>query len=130
MTNSANRELAGKHCEEPLISLLQRIEFELRRTAQSLDNFIIPIEEQALGEAVVRERNLLFAFQGLDMERQRLNGLADSLGAVISSAPRNWRIDSNIVADIVTLAELSNRLRARATMPDDDPPVSGECDLF
>jgi CelD/BcsL family acetyltransferase involved in cellulose biosynthesis len=111
-------------------SLLGRISHELSDLAVSLvemQSLVSPL----LSEAASQDPAYLREVQAFDHIRQKLSGLADFLAALVPTTPRHWALDPSAASEIVTLSELSARLRfhkddraAQASV------ASGDCELF
>lgn len=55
--------------------------------------------------------NSIYDLQKLDSLRQHIGGIADFLDGIGRGAAPEWTVDANNACELVTLAELSDRLR-------------------
>jgi len=77
------------------------------------------------------DRHFLRKVQDFDHIAQKLSCLSDYLTTLSLQLPTEWRIDPNIAADTLTLAELSNRLSpAQSTSARELFKDTGDFELF
>jgi len=114
----------------PVTEILGRVAQELRQAAVLIER--TPICSEHVKEGVgVQDSQYLRAMQGLDHSSQRLAGIADFLTALADRAPAHWHLDTHLAAQVVTLAELAQRLRLSAEgSGESGGGSSGDCEFF
>lgn len=111
-------------------ALLDRAVIEMRGLTSVVNEL-----EALIGNLVIAgsfgSSNSIYDLQKLDSLRQNIGGIADFLDGVGRGAAPEWTIDANSACELVTLAELSDRLRGTleaSTIKNSDD--AGYCELF
>ncbi len=113
----------------PVTEILGTVAEELRQAALRIDQ--MPVCTEHLKERMSAEdSNYLRAIQSLDHSAQKLAGLADFLSALADRAPPHWLLDTHIAAQVVTLAELAERLRLSESKSEAAAASDGDCEFF
>ena len=114
---------------KPLAEILRALGRELAelgRLAYDLQVTLSPC-----GQGCAETHQMLESMQMLDPLTQRLQGMADFLGALAPGLPVDWMCDPTAATRILTLADLAHRLGC--PMSDSAPLENGEAgvlDLF
>ena len=114
----------------PVTEILGKVAEELRQAAVLIEQMPICGEHARQGIGA-DDSDYLRAMQGLDHSSQRLAGLADFLSALADRAPAHWHMDTHLASQVVTLAELAQRLRLTAEGQQQSGSASnGDCEFF
>lgn len=110
--------------------VLTRVGEEILQLATVMDQFQSLISPLVVA-AGSKDRGFLREVQNFDHITQKLTCLAEYLLVIADHTPQAWAIDPNVACEVVTLAELSNRLGGAKCDPlDENPSEGGECELF
>jgi hypothetical protein len=111
----------------PLSDIVDSIVVEIRQLATLVDGFHIMPTPRIDGGTV--DPNFIRQMQMVDRVNQRLNGLADFLGALRNAMPGEWQLDTNDALQIIKLHNLALQLGL-----DDEQPgsqfQSSDCQFF
>jgi hypothetical protein len=114
---------------EPFPGIARRASDELRAIARNVEDL-----EHAVGEATVgasdAECAQMLELQRLDGIRQRIEGVADFLGALSDEPPHEGGIDARAAAGFVRLAAMAARLGGFAPPADGDGASASAYELF
>ena len=114
----------------PVTEILGKVAEELRQAAVLIEQTPI-CSERTRASIGIEDVDYLRAMQGLDHSSQRLAGLADFLSALADRAPAHWHMDTHLASQVVTLAELAQRLRLTAEGQQQSGSASnGDCEFF
>lgn len=111
-------------------ALLDRAVIEMRGLTSVVNEL-----ESLIGNLVIAgsfgSSNSIYDLQKLDSLRQNIGGIADFLDGISRGAAPEWTVDASNACELVTLADLSERLRGgtenSTTKCSDD---AGYCELF
>ncbi len=114
---------------EPMAEILGRVGLELDDLAEQLGRVQGLISPLVL-KASSLEPKFLREIQAVDHIEQKLAGLSRFLKALGPLMQGHWVLDPSEASEVVTLSQLSRRLRTAERSVDANPHAEGDCELF
>jgi hypothetical protein len=114
---------------EPIAEILGRVGQELDDLAEQLNRVQGLISPLVLRAAAV-EPEFLREVQAFDHIEQKLVCLSRFLTALGPLMHGHWVLDMSEASEVVTLSELSRRLRTAEQIVEDNPHASGDFEMF
>ncbi len=114
---------------EPIAEILGRVGLELDELAKQL-NHVQGLISPLVFKASSLEPGFLQEIQAVDHIEQKMICLSRFLTALGPLMQGHWVLDLSEASAVITLSELSRRLRSAEHIIEDDPHMSGDFEMF
>ena len=115
---------------ELITDVLARVRAELDEIARRIDHNQAMIARSTWDVGAI-DSDYVKAMQDADLSAQRIAGVAEFLRAIGDASHPQWRIDTSIATDTLTLTELIRSIgTAGLDIQAKDENAAGEVDLF